>query len=617
MACFIHGDFCSSTGVKRRILSVLMAASLLWCAQSSLCPTHSASASVQSVSSRNFIVAVKPKQDFVLSATVYINLSLDLDLVAASPGYNMHYDDVYIDASSLHVEADYDGNGSSFIRPSTQMLVLRCNTDMTADEAFASLYMLPSSEISVVVGNAVYTGSNAFSFIYGMVGDIDADGDVDASDAVSALQYSVQQITLTETQKLVADVNNDGQINAADCQMILSFSTQQITSFWSDYSPVTLPTTQNANIKSGMVYRIENVFGKKGIRTLANTSSGATLKQKNYNYADTEQRYKFVYASNGAYRIIPMIAQTKVLSLSSGRLCVENYSGLSRQLWYIVPSSNGSLIINKSFPNQCLTLNGIVCEGDLIYSGVSSFGNKWVLHETTVKVNNYYDNGMLTRWGLTVAQMSSGIEGHMQFAADLYSELFDVTLDLSSSPYRYTSTADNCTGYATIAALNRDCQNSSHTIACKGNRTMWAQFYADHPGNANRLCIFWTGHYTWETRENEWVCIRDGGVFSNAYHSVMMLNIGGESGGSFANNERVKHTVCHEIAHELGAKDSYCRGETGTNCPPNCWNHGGAGVYAKDCLMGNMERPFSSYTADNMLCSQCKNDIIQHLNAVH
>ncbi len=594
------------------VLSVVLIACVPCTTQGS---PHNAAAAANT---KNIIFVVKPKKDFTISASIRLSYTSSMELVAASPGSGIAYDDISIDSTTTArtIRADYDRSGTLSIFPSTQMLVLRFNTALAASEAFQAV--TPSYQASQTVLGDSYTGDDAFSLLRVFLGDIDNDGRADSADALLALQYSTEQITLTEAQKLAADVNNDGRIDSSDSLMISQYSVETITTFWPDYSPVTLPTTANSSIRSGMVYRLENVFGQKGLHTASNAASGAYVNQTDYDYGQASQRYKLVYMSSGTYKIIPMNASGKVLSIVSGRLCAETDSSYTRQRWYIVPSGEGNLIINKAYPSQCLTINGLVSATAPVYSGVSAFGNKWALHEITLQVENFYDNGMLTRWGLTASQMSSQLNQYMQTAAGLYQEVFGISI-VSRGNSRYTTTADTCTGYSTISKLNSDCISTSHNPRCKDNRPIWTTFRQAHPGNSYFTPILWTGHHTWEEQNGSRVEISNGGVYSA--HSIFMLDSGDNGSSSFYYNDRIAHTVCHELGHELGAPDSYCpkwiNPNTKADCPEHCWQHGGTKAYSKDCLMSNQNNAFSTYTAENMFCSYCKNDIINHINAYH
>ncbi len=62
-------------------------------------------------------------------------------------------------------------------------------------------------------------------------GDINADGAVDAEDALLALQQSVKIVSLGDASSIAADVNDDGSIDALDALLILQVSVDLIPSF--------------------------------------------------------------------------------------------------------------------------------------------------------------------------------------------------------------------------------------------------------------------------------------------------------------------------------------------------------------------------------------------------
>ncbi len=64
-----------------------------------------------------------------------------------------------------------------------------------------------------------------------MLGDVDGDGTVKASDALLALQAATSKIDLLEVQQSAADVDGKAGISSADALLILQYATQKISSF--------------------------------------------------------------------------------------------------------------------------------------------------------------------------------------------------------------------------------------------------------------------------------------------------------------------------------------------------------------------------------------------------
>ena len=64
-----------------------------------------------------------------------------------------------------------------------------------------------------------------------MLGDVDNDKDVDANDALMALQASTNKIYLDTNAEKAADVNQDGTVAANDALLILQKATKKIEKF--------------------------------------------------------------------------------------------------------------------------------------------------------------------------------------------------------------------------------------------------------------------------------------------------------------------------------------------------------------------------------------------------
>lgn len=62
-------------------------------------------------------------------------------------------------------------------------------------------------------------------------GDVDGNDRVNATDALTTLQFAVDKITLTEEQILAANVDGKGTVTSSDALMILQYSVDKISSF--------------------------------------------------------------------------------------------------------------------------------------------------------------------------------------------------------------------------------------------------------------------------------------------------------------------------------------------------------------------------------------------------
>ena len=82
-------------------------------------------------------------------------------------------------------------------------------------------YLIEDGTITVPVRAAAQAG---------LLGDVDANGVVDASDAMQILQYDAHLIELTDAQLAVADVDANGVVDASDAMRILQYDAHVIPS---------------------------------------------------------------------------------------------------------------------------------------------------------------------------------------------------------------------------------------------------------------------------------------------------------------------------------------------------------------------------------------------------
>lgn len=83
-------------------------------------------------------------------------------------------------------------------------------------------------------GKEFSASAPAASFTYEAgytLGDVSGDGDITTTDALMVLQSIVNNIKLTETQKLAADVSKSDGITTTDALMILQYIVRNITEF--------------------------------------------------------------------------------------------------------------------------------------------------------------------------------------------------------------------------------------------------------------------------------------------------------------------------------------------------------------------------------------------------
>ena len=86
--------------------------------------------------------------------------------------------------------------------------------------------------IYIVGEGKAFAPAASFTYEAGYtLGDVSGDGDITTTDALMVLQSIVNNIKLTETQKLAADVSKSDGITTTDALMILQYIVRNITEF--------------------------------------------------------------------------------------------------------------------------------------------------------------------------------------------------------------------------------------------------------------------------------------------------------------------------------------------------------------------------------------------------
>ena len=77
-------------------------------------------------------------------------------------------------------------------------------------------------------GKCIHCGKEA---PYVLLGDVNGDSKVDASDAYSIVMYYNEMIDLAEAQLAAADVNGDGTVDVIDAYYIILYYSEKISKF--------------------------------------------------------------------------------------------------------------------------------------------------------------------------------------------------------------------------------------------------------------------------------------------------------------------------------------------------------------------------------------------------
>ena len=394
--------------------------------------------------------------------------------------------------------------------------------------------------------------------------------------------------------------------------------------------------TEDTSLPDGLYY-IKNVMSGKYIDV---QSASTNINNTNINvityqfHGGPNQLWRVEHKGNGLYEMYSMYEFANRQYFNNSNMEIKTTQTPSDSTKFrIIQNLNGFdyRIFSITAFNECGALDMSNYQGGVsywrklaIYEYHGGDNQRWEFEpiEYSATVQDFYDNGMLTRWGMTDKQMQAGIEYWQDLAKDFYWEQFK--LDISfSTPALFTSFADDC-GYSTVAQLDSEC---THSINHKNVSTIKEDFLSTNNHSVKNIYVQWLGHITYHN--NDWgnnAGVHFGNGYQNQLHNgsyAMMRNLsvrntGGAPITTFtANDMRARRTYLHELAHAFGAVDSYCkkdftngkcsRTDVCVTCYPNTT------PYGANCIMANLQAIDMSNDMSTWLCAQCKIDIKTHL----
>ena len=401
--------------------------------------------------------------------------------------------------------------------------------------------------------------------------------------------------------------------------------------------------TEDTSLPNGLYY-IKNVMSG---RYLDVESARTNVNNTNINVitfpfqGSLNELWKVEHKGNGWYEMYSMYEFTNRQYLNNSNSAAKTTQATSDSTKFrIVQNPNGFdyRIFSKSAATNTMVLDMTNYEGSANHwrrVGIFEFhgGNnqRWEFEpiEYSATVQDFYDNGMLTRWSMTNAQMQNGIKHWQNLAKNFYLNQFGLNLTFSN-PALFTSLADDC-GYSTIAKLDSEC---THSTNHKLQSAVYNDFKDSYSLVNKKILTLWTGHTTFsydedgELIEKNNVGVHTGPNKDNMGNAtiwpgsrILMQNSGNNGGTpniSFtANTMRARRTYLHELAHAFGAVDSYCKGkEEGSDicADSNCVEcYESTSPYDADCIMAKLEPSGMSNDMSTWLCAQCKEDIKTHL----
>ena len=367
-------------------------------------------------------------------------------------------------------------------------------------------------------------------------------------------------------------------------------------------------------------YSIRNVGTKKfiGIDGHYNTEENARIKQFNYGDADW-LRWTVEHVSGGeGYVRIKSHYSNKYISVDSTDNSVIKQTSAQNDynLWKFERTSAGNVkLVCKALaathvlaPPSASSGNGAALKM-VTYTDDTTYNDEWKFPQKPyyAYVINHYDMGFVARYGGSSSVVASKIDTYMDAVAERFLELLDLVLISSNATY-YQSPLDICKG--TVSSSNIDNLCSHDGVIHSERSNVISDFNATHIGDSITTHVLWSGHKitsqapSGETNYNR-SCSSGTGVF--------LLEI------STSNIDRnLQGVLMHELCHQFGARDHYHEptvpGEDDTCRNKSICSECEINPRDESCIMNQSRRDISD---DAVLCSECLNDILNHLISHH
>ena len=255
----------------------------------------------------------------------------------------------------------------------------------------------------------------------------------------------------------------------------------------------------------------------------------------------------------------------------------------------------------------------------------------------TLTVNHYYDEGFAARFGSNTTDVLNYAQVE---TAKMMLDVFGLLC--VQNTYSYTSVCDTCknTGYSDSEL--EDVLDSS--CVCGGSSCLTRDRIREQlsvpdndliQGSKTSTTVFWTGH---RMDGNERSCSWWDGENPNTVVMTMYKSFpydeekGTSTAYSYAYQRNLEaSTLFHELCHQFEVFDHYCRFDAGddikteevTACSnPGCdkcknsENDTNFGGTVRECAMGSTYL-LSEHTAESILCSDCVESIVAHLENHH
>ncbi len=576
-------------------------------------------ASVQATTTKlaNYLVVISLKRANIASVA--------FDVTSSSTATSLHFferkdttftrysvTDNWETSRKLSITYEPYGNAAN----GKQILYAGFNSTATAATA--------KSHIAVTVTSGSLTSGASFSDAASLLvekillGDVTGDGNVNAADSLSILNYAAGKTTLTAAQKLAADVNRDGSINAADSMLIQQYAVSKILTFWGDTSSIISLSETLSGVENGGLYALKNVATGKYLYA---DSTGACRMGTISDVDNSTGRFTAT-SSGGLFAFDQVQKDGYHLQLSkTGYVptCSTSFLLGVSTFWYAVPVSSGSKqfrLVNYAAKNRALSAVSSKC------MFTHSLDNSvWTLEKVNVQVtiNYFYDYGYRLRLNKGAVDSPSLHQAEIE---DIIEQTFHVPVTMNT-PQIFQSFADQCAESVTEESISdyyeclhtnpKDCVLFSlqplPTCLKAHHRNAYAALSYLHSQKENKKDIQFllSGYEPCSTEFDE-----NGEVLGHAVGTIGGAAMFGYYSASVFftdmcdKDSRATLTTLHEISHILGASKH-------NDCPADTVHNGGMCVMSYHRHSADLEKYWTLGQYRQLYCDDCYKAIVNYL----
>ena len=376
-------------------------------------------------------------------------------------------------------------------------------------------------------------------------------------------------------------------------------------------------------------YYIQNVGSGRYVDVEGpSLNDGAAIHEWDFRTNPQEKWIVEHVANSDGYIRLKSVFSNKYIGIDPNALSyVKQYAAQNNYtLWRIERTSSGNLT------SQCKVYQGTdavltvpsssTSNGTnlimAVYTDNATYTDEWLVYKCNYifYVNHYYDQGYVARFSSIDSNVEGLLKTYQNDVAERFLYLFGI--EVSPSYSLCTSTADLCKidqyGVVDYTHLTGDCPHTTTHLTRAALRSTMPV------GSAISTTVIWTGHTMPGNPSPSSTCTTTQMVVITPQNTTIV----NKTDGSVSNKSEYNITresifdSMHELSHELGAPDHYCRDMDSNNCGnSHCYRC----VYGlqdePDCIMSSFRNDLIPRPYEDIYCEDCISIIINHLNLHH